>query len=175
MPPPHPIVVIVDDIRSGHNVGSVFRTADGAGLAGVYVTGYSAAPGHKEVEKVALGAGEVLPWSREPDLMDLLDRLRAEGYTIAALELTPASIPIEAVQREHFPMALVLGNEVTGVKATALEAADIVIGLPQYGKKESLNVSVAFGVAAYGLVARYRELESRESTPCPEQSEGESH
>jgi tRNA G18 (ribose-2'-O)-methylase SpoU len=149
-------VVIVDDIRSGHNVGSVFRTADGAGLAGVYVTGYSATPGHREVEKVALGAADLLPWNREPDLMALLERLRADGYTIAALELTPASIPIESVTVEHFPMALVLGNEVTGVKPAVLDAADIVIGLPQYGKKESLNVSVAFGVAAYGLVARFR-------------------
>jgi tRNA G18 (ribose-2'-O)-methylase SpoU len=158
MPPPHPIVVIVDDIRSGHNVGSVFRTADGAGLAGVYVTGYSATPGHREVEKVALGSTDLLPWSRESDLMALLERLRGEGYTIAALELTPASIPIESVTVKHFPMALVLGNEVTGVKPAVLEAADIVIGLPQYGKKESLNVSVAFGVAAYGLVARYRAI-----------------
>jgi len=155
----HPIVVVVDDIRSGHNVGSVFRTADGAGLAGVYVTGYSATPGHREVEKVALGAGDLLPWSRDADVTAVLARLRGEGYTIAALELTPASIPVEAVTLEHFPMALVLGNEVTGVKPAVLEAADIVIGLPQYGKKESLNVSVAFAVAAYGLVARFRALE----------------
>jgi tRNA G18 (ribose-2'-O)-methylase SpoU len=155
---PHPIVVVVDDIRSGHNVGSVFRTADGAGLAGVFITGYSATPGHREVEKVALGAAELLPWRREPDLMRLLARLRGEGYTIAALELTPASIPVEEVTPAHFPMALVLGNEVTGVKPSVLEAADIIIGLPQYGRKESLNVSVAFGVAAYCLVARFRSF-----------------
>jgi tRNA G18 (ribose-2'-O)-methylase SpoU len=154
---------VVDDIRSGHNVGSVFRTADGAGLAGVYITGYSATPGHKEVEKVALGAGDLLPWRREGDLAALLARLRNDGYTIAALELTPASVPIESLSLEHFPMALVLGNEVTGVKQAVLETADIVIGLPQYGRKESLNVSVAFGVAAYGLVARYRSLAAEES------------
>ena len=155
---PHPIVVIVDDIRSGHNVGSIFRTADGAGLAGVYVAGYSAAPGHREVDKVALGAADLLPWSREADVIGLLDRLRGEGYTIAALERTPAAIPPDAIELRHFPLALVVGNEVTGVKPGVLEMADIVVGLPQYGAKESLNVSVAFGVAAYGLVAKYREL-----------------
>ncbi len=158
MYPPHPIVVVVDDIRSGHNVGSIFRTADGAGLAGVYVVGYSAAPGHREVDKVALGAADALQWSREAEVIALLARLRGEGYTIAALERTPAAVPPDAVELGQFPLALVVGNEVTGVKPMVLEMADIIIGLPQYGVKESLNVSVAFGIAAYGLVARYRSM-----------------
>jgi tRNA G18 (ribose-2'-O)-methylase SpoU len=158
MLPPHPIVVVVDDIRSAFNVGSVFRTADAAGLAGVFVTGYSATPEHREVRKVSLGAEEHLDWHSEDDVMTLLARLREEGYTLAALERTPAAITPDAVEPAHFPMALVLGNEVTGVKPGVLEMADLVIGLPQYGHKTSLNVSVAFGIAAYGLVARWRQV-----------------
>lgn len=160
-PPMHPLTVIVDDIRSAFNVGAVFRTADAAGLAHVYLTGFSATPEHREVRKTALGAEASVPWSHEPDPLALVERLRAEGHTIAALEVTPRSVPPEAVERRHFPLALVLGNEVAGVKPALLAAADLVIGLPQYGAKTSLNVAVAFGVAAYALVGRYRALDTR--------------
>lgn len=158
IPLPHPLVVVVDDIRSAHNVGAVFRTADAAGLAHVYLTGYSATPDHRDVRKTALGAEDAVPWTVDPDRDRLLDRLRQEGYTIAALERTPDAIDPSDVEAHHFPMALVLGNEVTGVPADVLAAADLVVGLPQYGTKGSLNVSVAFGVAAYGLIGRYRAL-----------------
>ena len=153
---PHPLVVVVDDIRSAHNVGSVFRTADAAGLRHVYLTGYSATPEHRDVRKTALGAEDAVPWTHEPDVLALLARLRAQGYTIAALERTPDAIPPESVEPRHFPLALVLGNEVTGVPPAVLAVADVVVGLPQYGTKGSLNVSVAFGVTAYSLVNTYR-------------------
>lgn len=156
----HPVSVIVDDLRSAYNVGSVFRTADAAGFQAVYLTGFSATPDHREVRKTALGAEASVPWSYEGDVLALVARLRAEGHIIAALERTERSVPPEAVEARHFPLALVLGNEVSGVKPTVLDAADLVIGLPLYGKKTSLNVAVAFGVAAYGLVARYRALAS---------------
>ncbi len=155
----HPLSVIMDDLRSAYNVGSVFRTADGAGLAHVYLTGYTATPLHRGVLKTALGAEAAVPWTHEPDVEALVARLRLEGVTIAALERTERAVPPAAVALRHFPMALVLGNEVTGVKTAVLDAADLTIGLPLYGAKTSLNVAVAFGVAAYGLVARYRALQ----------------
>ena len=156
--PPHPLVVVAHDLRSAHNVGSVFRTADAAGLGHVYLTGFTPTPEHRGVRKTALGAEEAVPWSRHPDPLPLLRRLRTGGHTVAALERVEGAVGVEAVEAPHFPLALVLGNEVSGVAPGLLVAADLVIMLPQYGIKSSLNVSVAFGVAAYGLVARYRAL-----------------
>lgn len=156
VPLPHPIVVVAHDIRSAHNVGSVFRTADAAGLAHVYLTGFTASPDHRGVAKTALGAQDAVPWTVAEDLDALLTALRASGTTVAALERTPEAVAPEAVPAGAFPLALVLGNEVDGVPASVLASADLVVGLPQWGVKASLNVSVAFGIAAYGLVARYR-------------------
>ena len=158
--PPHPIVVVVHDLRSAHNVGSVFRTADSAGLAGVVLAGFTAAPDHRGVLKTALGAQDAVPWRRVDGVHDALAALRADGYTVAALERTPGAVAPAEVPAAAFPLALVLGNEVAGVPPDVLEAVDLVVGLPQYGVKESLNVSVAFGVAAYGLVDRVRALRS---------------
>ncbi len=157
-PSPHPISVIAHDIRSAHNVGSIFRTADSAGLAHVYLTGFTATPEHRGVRKTALGAESAVPWSHHEDPLVLLDILKSEGMRIVALERTDGAIGVEAIKADHFPMALVLGNEVSGVPPALIELADVVLALPQYGIKESLNVSVAFGIAAYGLVEQYRAL-----------------
>lgn len=156
--PPHPLVVVAHDLRSAHNVGSVFRTADSAGLAGVVLTGFTPTPDHRGVAKTALGAQDAVPWRHEPDLHDALAALRADGYTVAALERTPEAVGPASVPASAFPLALVLGNEVDGVPASVLAGADLVVGLPQYGVKASLNVSVAFGIAAYRLVERVREV-----------------
>lgn len=152
---PHPLVVVAHDLRSAHNVGSVFRTADSAGLARVVLTGFSPTPDHRGVAKTALGAQDAVPWVHEPDLGAALAALRGEGYTVAALERAEGAVSPAEV--DTFPLALVLGNEVSGVPPDVLAAVDLVVGLPQYGTKASLNVSVAFGVAAYRLVERYRE------------------
>ena len=156
---PHPISVFAHNIRSAHNVGSIFRTADSAGLAHVYLTGFTATPEHRGVRKTALGAEATVPWSHNEDPLALLDRLKSEGTKIVALERTEVARRIEEVEGVDFPMALILGNEVTGVPAALLDAADITLALPQYGVKDSLNVSVAFGIAAYGLVGQYRSLD----------------
>ena len=156
--PPHPVVVVAHDLRSAHNVGSVFRTADSAGLAGVVLTGFTPTPDHRGVAKTALGAQDSVSWRRADDVHDALAGLRADGYTVAALERAPGAVEPADVPDTAFPLALVLGNEVWGVPTEVLETADLVVGLPQYGVKDSLNVSVAFGVAAYGLVARVRAL-----------------
>ncbi len=156
--PPFPLVVVVPDVRSAHNVGSVFRTADAAGFSRVVLCGFSATPDHRGVAKTALGAQDAVPWTHVADVHDALTGLRAEGFTIAALERTDGAVAPEAVPETAFPLALVLGNEVAGVPPDVLAAAELVVGLPQYGTKASLNVSVAFGVAAYGLVARWQAL-----------------
>ena len=155
---PHPIVVVAHDIRSAHNVGSIFRTADSAGLAHVYLSGFSATPDHRGVIKTALGAQDAVQWTQVEDIHALLRQLATDGVTIAALERTEGAIDPSEVSRSQFPLALVLGNEVTGVPADVLAMSDLVIGLPQYGMKASLNVSVAFGIAAYGLVAHFRSI-----------------
>ena len=155
---PHPILAVAHDIRSAHNVGSVFRTADSAGLAGVVLSGFTPSPEHRGVIKTALGAQDAVRWRAIEDVHDAIRTLRGEGYTIAALEITDGAVPPSAVPAGAFPLALVLGNEVSGVPRDVLDAADLVVGLPQYGVKSSLNVSVAFGVAAYGLVERFRAL-----------------
>ena len=156
--PPHPVVVVVHDLRSAYNVGSVFRTADSAGLAGVVLTGFTATPEHRGVLKTALGAQDSVPWRHVESVHQALASLRSEGYSVAALERAPGAVAPAEVPAAAFPLALVLGNEVQGVPPDVLAAADRVIGLPQYGVKASLNVSVAFGVAAYGLVERFRSI-----------------
>ena len=150
----HPLVVVVPDVRSAYNVGSIFRTADSAGLRHVYLCGFTPTPEHRGVAKTALDAQDSVPWSHEADVLPLLARLKKEGYTVAALELTARAIPPARIEPAHVPLALVLGNEVYGVSREVLGAADLHLALPQYGVKSSLNVSVAFGIAAYGLVER---------------------
>lgn len=155
----HPLVVVVPDVRSAYNVGSIFRTADSAGLRHVYLCGFTPTPEHRGVAKTALGAQDAVGWSHEgAEVLPLIERLKGEGYTIAALEITPGALAPDAITAVHAPLALVLGNEVHGVPADVLAAADLHLALPQYGVKASLNVSVAFGIAAYGLVGRMRAL-----------------
>jgi tRNA G18 (ribose-2'-O)-methylase SpoU len=154
--PRHPVAVVLDNIRSAYNVGSIFRTADAARVAHVYVTGYTPTPEHRRVAKTALGAEHTVPWSQHADALALLDRLRAEGHTLAALEQTDAPTDVGDVRRAQFPLALVLGNEVEGVQQAILDRCGLALEIPQHGAKHSLNVSVAFGIAAFGLVARWR-------------------
>lgn len=156
--PRHPVSVVAHNIRSIYNVGSLFRTGDAARVEHLYLTGYTGTPTHKDLHKTALGAQDLVPWSAEDDVLALLGDLRSQGYTIAALELTDASQPPAELEANAFPLALVLGNEVHGIDSDVLDACDVALEIPQYGAKQSLNVSVAFGVAVYDLVRRYRSL-----------------
>jgi tRNA G18 (ribose-2'-O)-methylase SpoU len=158
--PRHPVSVVAHNIRSIYNVGALFRTGDAARIEHLYVTGYTGTPDHKDLHKTALGAQDLVPWSTEDDVFELLEDLRSQGYTIAALELTDASQPPAALAADAFPLALVLGNEVHGIDREVLAACDVALEIPQYGAKQSLNVSVAFGIAVYDLVRRYRSLSS---------------
>ncbi len=144
--------VICDNIRSTFNVGAIFRTADAAGITKIYLCGYTPCPPRYEIEKVALGAEKTVPWEHVPQTWRLLERLKTQGVQIVALE---NNIELPTIDYRdfvpRFPMALVLGNEVTGLSPALLQRTDAIITLPMRGKKESLNVAVAFGIATYRL------------------------
>ncbi len=147
---------ILHNIRSLHNVGAIFRAADGAGVFKIYLCGYTGTPPRKEITKVALGAEDAVPWEylRRPG--DVMRRLRAQGVRIVALEVSDRSVDIQHY-RPQFPMALLVGNEVRGIPKALLAKCDDVLAIPMRGMKESLNVSVAFGVAAYTLTEQKRK------------------
>lgn len=152
----HPIVAVFENIRSVYNVGSMLRTCDAMLLEHVWVTGYTPRPDHSGIRKAALGSERTIAWSQAPDAPDVVRRLKKDGYTIAALEITDRPTSIRDVAPAHFPLALIVGNELTGVSDEALREADLAIEIPQYGSKQSLNVAVAFGIATAGLVERLR-------------------
>ncbi|MEM6785025.1 MAG: TrmH family RNA methyltransferase [Bacteroidota bacterium] len=144
----------MDQVRSAHNVGSILRTADAARVEHVYLTGISPTPGHRAVTKASLGAEDSVPWSYEADLVPLLASLRARGYFLLALEQTVSPTFLSELSPTHGPVALIVGNEVEGVQQAVLDRCDAALELRQFGAKHSLNVSVAFGVAIYGLLSQ---------------------
>lgn len=143
-------ILVLPDIRSAHNVGAMFRTADGAGVDKIYLTGYTAQPPHPGLVKVSLGAEKWLPWEYTSQSWRLLKKLREMRYNIIALEQTSQSVEINK-WRPKFPLALVLGNEVSGVNKSLLKYCDEAVEIPMRGQKKSLNVSVAAGIALYHI------------------------
>ncbi len=156
--PKHPISVVVHNVRSIYNVGSVFRTSDAARIERLYLTGYTGTPNHKDLHKTALGAQDTVSWAHHDDVHAVLDQHRDAGYTLAALELTNKPTPIAEVQLDQYPLCLVVGNEVQGVDDAIIHAIDLAFEVPQYGAKQSLNVSVAYGIAIFELVRHFRAL-----------------
>lgn len=143
-------VLILPNIRSGHNVGAIFRTADGAGVDKLYITGFTPCPPHTQIDKVSLGAEKWMPWEYRKQTGKLLKELKEMGYNIVALEQTKTSQNIFNWQPK-FPIALILGNEKTGVSKSLLKYCDESVEIPMLGKKNSLNVSVATGIAMYRI------------------------
>ncbi len=144
------IFLICHNIRSLHNVGAMFRTADVFGVSKIYLCGYTGTPPRKEITKVALGAEEWIPWEYKKQTGRLLQKLKSAGVRVVALETVPNAKPLSNY-KPKFPLALIVGNEVTGIPEALLKFAHDVVAIPMTGKKESLNVSVAAGVALYGL------------------------
>jgi tRNA G18 (ribose-2'-O)-methylase SpoU len=142
--------VICQNIRSTHNVGSIFRTADAAAVTKLFLAGYTPCPPRDEISKVALGAELNVPWQHCTQAWRQIETLQSAGIRIVALENNVQSLSIYRF-KPQFPMALLLGNEVDGLSPALLARTDAIVHLPMYGKKESLNVSVAFGIAAYEL------------------------
>ena len=143
-------IVVAPNIRSGHNVGAIFRAADGAGVDKLYLTGYTPCPPHTQIDKVALGAEKFVPWEYKKQAGRLLQELKEGGYSIIVLEQTKNSVDIFKWQPK-FPLALILGNEKTGVLKSLLRYCDQSVEIPMRGKKNSLNVSVATGIALYKI------------------------
>ena len=162
---PHPVSVVVHNVRSIYNVGSIFRTSDAARIEHLYLTGYTGTPEHKQLHKTALGAQDVIPWSKHDVPYTVLDDLRSAGYTIGVLEITDAPTHPAAVNADAFPLALIVGNEVDGIDDDIVEGADVALELPQYGAKQSLNVSVAYGMAVSHLIRRFRTLHDLPDRP----------
>jgi tRNA G18 (ribose-2'-O)-methylase SpoU len=156
--PKHPVRLVVHNVRSIHNVGSMFRTSDAARIEHIHLTGFTGTPEHEDLHKTALGAQDAVQWSQHDDAVPLLHDLKDADYTIAALEQTDNTRPPDTVEASAFPLALVVGNEVRGVEADVLDAVDLALEIPQYGTKISLNVGVAYGIAVYDLIRRARTL-----------------
>ena len=155
------LALVLDNLRSAHNVGSIFRTANGAGVRHIYCCGTTPTPDHRGVKKASLGAEENTPWSYHPNGPSVVDDLHTTGNHVLALESTtnskslfaPGSIPME-----YKLIALVLGNEISGIDPLVLQKADASIYIPMAGVKTSINVAVAAGIVLYWLVDRLNQL-----------------
>ncbi len=152
-PAPGARLAVLDNLRSAWNVGSIFRSAEGAGWQHLCLVGFTPLPEHPRVAKTGLGAERRVPWSAPPNVVHLAWRLRAMGWHLWALETTPQAMPLTgcAAEAAQKPIALIVGNERAGVDPAALALCDQVVVLPMQGVKRSLNVAIAFAVAAYLL------------------------
>ena len=144
------ISALLLDIRSLHNVGSIFRTADGAGVQKLYLCGETGYPPRDEIAKTALGAEDTVPWEYWIGAVDCIHKLREEGVRLVALERVRGSVDYRAY-RPKGSICLIVGNEVRGLPPSILKLCDATISMPMRGQKRSLNVAVAFGIAAYAL------------------------
>ncbi|MFN7035518.1 MAG: RNA methyltransferase [Bellilinea sp.] len=151
--PAFQLEALLDNIRSTFNVGAMFRTADGAGITHLYLSGLTPLPGNPRISKTALGAEFAVSWEYAPNGLRLAQSLKADGKLLWALETTPTAISLFEVQSlpQNQPLVLVVGNEVNGVDPAILELCDQTIFIPMSGYKHSLNVAVAFGIAVYHL------------------------
>ena len=146
------IIVVLDNIRSMHNVGSVFRTADAFLLEGICLCGYTAQPPHRDIHKTALGATETVDWMHFPIATEAVTQLKQRGYKVFAIEQAEGSISLEKFYAEQDEkLAVVFGNEIEGVNSDVLKICDGCIEIPQLGMKHSLNISVAAGIVLYKL------------------------
>ena len=148
-----PIIIILENIRSAYNVGSVFRTSDAFLVEGIYIIGYSAKPPHKEIKKTALGAEETVEWKHFANSAEAIVELRTKGFNVYAAEQAEGSYKLNAIGFEpDEKIAVVFGNEVTGVEQSTITLCDGCIEIPQLGMKHSLNIATAAGVVLWELV-----------------------
>jgi len=146
-----PVYVILNSIRSSYNVGAIFRTSDGAMIKKLFLCGYTPTPEKKEVLKTALGSQNSVDWEYVKDAKEIVLKLKSEGVKICALELTENSFPYYEIKNDSFPLALIIGNEISGVQQELLDLCDFSIEIPQYGIKQSLNVAVAYGISIFDM------------------------
>ena len=147
-----PLVIVLDDVRSMHNVGSVFRSSDAFRIECIYLCGITATPPHPEMHKTALGAEYTVAWKHVDNAVDAVDNLKKEGYTVFSIEQAEGSVMLNELTLERGrKYAVVFGNEVKGVQQSVIDHSDGCIEIPQYGTKHSLNVSVTAGIVIWDL------------------------
>ncbi len=151
-----PISILVENIRSVHNVGSIFRSADGFGAEKIYLSGYTAHPPREDLHKTALGAEDVVPWEYYENPLDAAEAIKKQGIPLILIEQTKQSKSMYDIDWE-FPLCFIVGNEVSGVSEELSSMADIHVELPMRGVKQSLNVSVAVGVVGYEFARYYSQ------------------
>ena len=150
-----PVIVVLENIRSAYNVGSVFRTSDAFLVTAIYITGYSAKPPHKEVRKTALGAEETVNWKHFKNAGEAISELRRDGYRIYAVEQAEKSLHLQELKfNADEKIAVIFGNEVTGVEQDTILLCDGCIEIPQLGMKHSLNIATAAGVVLWEMVRK---------------------
>jgi len=147
----HPVILMLHNIRSMWNVGSMFRSADAAGIEKIILSRYTETPPRKEIAKTALGADTSMTWEYSDDPQQALRELKKSGVRICGLEIAEGSRPYTEMNAQDFPVCLLVGNEVQGIEDNLLAECDLVLEIPQFGTKHSLNVSVAAGVALFEL------------------------
>ncbi|MDX2247830.1 MAG: RNA methyltransferase [Bacteroidia bacterium] len=144
-----PVTVVLDNIRSMHNVGAVLRTADAFRIEKVILCGITPIPPHREIHKTAIGAEDSVNWEYQPDILSTISELKTRGYKIYSIEQTDQSIALNKFEPSPERCAIVFGNEVEGVSQSIINISDMAIEIPQFGTKHSLNVSVAAGIVLY--------------------------
>lgn len=153
-----PLIIILDNIRSLNNIGSVFRTADAFVIQKIYLCGITATPPHKDIQKTALGATDSVAWEYAEKTTTLINHLQQQGVIVVAIEQAEDAVSlIDFEVQEDKTYALVFGNEVKGVQQEVVSASDVVIEIPQYGTKHSLNISVSTGVVVWDLFSKFRK------------------
>lgn len=151
-----PLVVVLDDVRSLHNVGSVFRSSDAFRVESIYLCGITAVPPQPEIHKTALGAEDTVDWKYYQSAVEAVDNLKANGYKVFAIEQVEGSVMLDKLELDFTEKyAVVLGNEVKGVQQEVVDHCDGCIEIPQYGTKHSLNVSVTAGIIVWEFANRY--------------------
>jgi len=151
-----PISIVLDDIRSLNNIGSFFRTADAFNIKKIYLCGITAQPPHRDIHKTALGATTTVEWEYHSEIETLIASLKKEGKTICSIEQTEKTLPlnkIDTLPEEHF--VLVFGNEVDGVNQSVVDLSDVIIEIPQFGTKHSLNVAVCAGIVMWEFAKKF--------------------
>lgn len=146
-----PIIIVLDNVRSMNNVGSVFRTADAFLVEAIYLCGVTATPPHREIQKTALGATETVNWKHFETTLEAVNSLKNAGYKVYAVEQAEQSIMLNKFTSDSNKIALVFGNEITGVEQAAIDVCDACIEIPQYGTKHSLNISVSAGIVVWEI------------------------
>jgi 23S rRNA (guanosine2251-2'-O)-methyltransferase len=154
----NPVVIILDNVRSMHNVGSIFRTSDAFAIEKIYLCGITAQPPHREIEKTALGATNSVEWKYAEHTSDVVKELKEKGYHVYSIEQVENSISLDDFNPGSEKLALIFGNEVEGVSEEVVRSSDGVIEIPQFGTKHSFNIVVSTGIVLWDIFVKLKKL-----------------